>query len=126
MKGDDQRERIIRLLDSLYQKEGGIGSITDVASTDSTSSSTVISLLKGIYQLISTNPTDKYGITNTDTTSSSTHYYGFIDKDGNWYIMQESISGSVSTYSYVVGTTSYSTNWTGRAALTYVEFDLAF
>lgn len=66
-------------------------------------------------------PTDGYKISDID--SSSPAYYGFIDKTGRWFIMKEGASGD---YRYVKGTSSYSTNWTGRAALSYNTFDAVF
>lgn len=58
----------------------------------------------------------------SDIDSSTPSYYGFIKFDGSWYIMKES-SG---TYRYVKGASSYSTNWTNRASLTYDYYDQVF
>lgn len=66
-------------------------------------------------------PTDGYKISDID--SSSPAYYGFIDKTGRWFIMKEGTSGD---YRYIKGASSYSTNWTGRAALSYDTFDSIF
>lgn len=66
-------------------------------------------------------PTDGYKITEVD--DSTTSYYGFLDKDGKWYIMQESSSGA---YRYSKGTTNFSTNWTNRASLSYDYFHNIF
>ncbi|OGD83148.1 hypothetical protein A2572_03825 [Candidatus Collierbacteria bacterium RIFOXYD1_FULL_40_9] len=67
-------------------------------------------------------PTDGYKITEIDDTSSPA-YYGFVKKSGNWYIMREDSSGA---YRYTKGTTSFSTNWTNRASLTYDYFNSIF
>jgi hypothetical protein len=67
-------------------------------------------------------PTDGYRVSEIDDTSLPS-YYGFVDKDGNWYVAKEDSSGS---YRYSKGTSSFSTNWTGRAALTYDYFDAIF
>lgn len=48
--------------------------------------------------------------------SASTKYYGYAKMKGDWYIMRESSTGS---YRYAKGTTSFATNWTNRASLTY-------
>jgi len=66
-------------------------------------------------------PTDGYNITEIDD-SGSPAYYGFVDKDGNWYITEE-VSG---TYLYFKGSTNFSASWTGRAGLSYNYFDLIF
>lgn len=67
-------------------------------------------------------PTDGYEIAEIDDTSSPA-YYGFLKKNGYWYITKETSAGS---YRYTKGTTSFSTNWTNRASLTYDYFDSVF
>lgn len=73
-------------------------------------------------------PTDGYKITQLDDTSSATYaYYGFINKSGAWYIQRETLSGgSAGQYLYSKGASSFSTNWTNRASLTYDYFDVIF
>lgn len=66
-------------------------------------------------------PTDGYKIAQLDDSSPA--YYGFLDKSGNWYIMEEDSSGD---YRYAKGASSFSTNWTNRAALSYDYFDAVF
>lgn len=72
------------------------------------------------------------GYTNADSdeNSSGTSYYGFIDTDGNWYIMKRVVTGTTppitATITYTRGTSSYATNWTGRAGLSYATFDTTF
>lgn len=65
-------------------------------------------------------PLDQYEIANRE--EGTTSYYGYVDKDGNWYIMKS--TATVDTF--VKGITAYTTNWTGRAGLTYQRFDLVF
>lgn len=67
-------------------------------------------------------PTDGYKITQLDD-STSTAYYGFVDKSSRWFIMKEDGTGA---YRYARGDSSFSTNWTGRAGLTYDYFDVTF
>ncbi len=67
-------------------------------------------------------PTDGYEITEIDDTSSPA-YYGFLKKNGYWYIMKEDSAGA---YRYSKGTTSFTTNWTNRAGLTYDYFNSIF
>ena len=67
-------------------------------------------------------PTDGYAITEIDDGSPS--YYGYVDKNGNWYITKEdTLTGQ---YRYAKGETSFSDNWTGRASLTYDYFSNTF
>ena len=72
----------------------------------------------------SNNPTTKYGIARVDS-ANDTKYYGFLDKDSNWYVMQEVTSTGVFLYTVPVAT-SFATGWSGRAGLSYVEFNTAF
>ncbi|MBI5044621.1 MAG: hypothetical protein HZC02_01735 [Candidatus Levybacteria bacterium] len=67
-------------------------------------------------------PTDGYTLAQLDD-SSSTAYYGYLNKDSAWYILKEDSSGN---YRYVKGSSSFSTNWTNRASLTYDYFDAVF
>ena len=67
-------------------------------------------------------PTDGYEITEIDDASSPS-YYGFLKKNGYWYIMREDSSGA---YRYTKGTSDFSTNWTNRASLTYDYFNSIF
>lgn len=67
-------------------------------------------------------PTDGYKISEIDDASSPA-YYGFVDKTGAWFIQKEDSSGA---YRYTKGSSSFSTNWTGRAGLSYDYFDVIF
>lgn len=68
------------------------------------------------------NPTDGYKITNIDGAGTPA-YYGFVKSTGAWYIMEEGATGA---YRYAKGSTSFSTNWTNRATLTYDYFNTVF
>lgn len=67
-------------------------------------------------------PTDGYEVNDVDDTTYPS-YYGFVDKDGNWYITQEDSGGA---FRYVRGATDYSTNWTNRATQSYDYFSSVF
>lgn len=67
-------------------------------------------------------PTDGYEIADVDDDTIPA-YYGFIDKDGNWYITKEDTNGG---FRYVRGTTNYVNNWTNRDLLTYDHFNNVF
>lgn len=69
-------------------------------------------------------PTDGYRLAELDDAVPS--YYGFINKDSEWFIMREEASG---TYKYKVGTTGFTTAWSGRATIPEIEwlyYDSAF
>lgn len=61
--------------------------------------------------------TSQYKITDIDT-SGATMYFGFTDSVGNWFIMQ--FTGTAARY--IKGASGYTTNWTGRAGLSYDYF----
>jgi hypothetical protein len=61
--------------------------------------------------------TAKYKISDIDD-SGDPKYFGFTDKDGNWFIMQLTTTQA----RYIAGTSAYTTNWTARAGLSYDYF----
>lgn len=70
-------------------------------------------------------PTDGYNITEIDDSGADT-YYGFVNKDGAWFIQKELSSGA---YRYTKGNsdfTNISTGWPNRTNLTYDYFNLVF
>lgn len=67
-------------------------------------------------------PTDGYEIQDVDD-STTPSYYGFVDKDGRWYITKEDTDGS---FRYVRGAANYSTSWTTRDLLSYDYFNNVF
>ncbi len=77
------------------------------------------------------NPVDGYQINDNDSDASP-NYYGFTDKDGNWYVMKETIAAGANTYRYATLTlnptvTLYSDAWTARTTtLIYGYFYEAF
>jgi len=61
-----------------------------------------------------------------DTTGNGTSYYGFVDKEGNWYIQK--ITANTESIRYIKGTkiNDYATQWANRLALSYDYFDVIF
>jgi hypothetical protein len=63
----------------------------------------------------------QFGIKNKEfilvevDSAGTPQYFGYEDKSGNWYISQNT-SGA---WRYAIGSSGFSTAWTGRAALTY-------
>lgn len=68
----------------------------------------------------------QYQVSDTDEAAASPQYYGFLGKEGHWYIMKVINTAGVKTYRYIQGHSDYDTNWTGRAGLTYGYFDEIF
>lgn len=66
---------------------------------------------------------DQYKISDGDE-AGTTKYYGFVDKDGNWYILKNDTTAN--SYRYTKGSGSYSAAWTARASKTYNTYDVIF
>lgn len=73
------------------------------------------------------NPIAKFSIARIDSTADP-KYYGFLDKDGNWYIMRETTATNTFEYFYSTSATPFTgvSGWSNRALITYVEFNTAF
>lgn len=69
-------------------------------------------------------PTDAYGISELDDGDPA--YYGFINKAGNWYILQEDETIGDFSYRYAKGDTNFSGAWTNRGGQTYQYFNQTF
>lgn len=67
-------------------------------------------------------PTDGFTLAQLDDGVSET-YFGYLNKDGAWYILKEDSS---SNYRYAKGASGFPTNWTNRAILSYGYFDAVF
>lgn len=67
-----------------------------------------------------------YEASDQDDPSDALHYYGFINSDGRWYIMQQQTTGTVTTYRYFAGSTGYVAAWAGRGAIVYDYFNNIF
>ena len=94
----------------------------------------IIDLLQGVVTNTNTSSsgqavlaTDAYAISEVNTTNATYNYYGFVDKDGGWYIMREdkTVVGA-EVYRYTKGDNDFATNWTNRAGLTYGVYNTIF
>lgn len=47
-----------------------------------------------------------YFISDKDDDASP-NYFGFVDRDGNWYVLKETVLPGGDTYRYAKGTTGY-------------------
>lgn len=105
----DEKGRVKVSVDKVSM--GGRGSLS------STESAKLLTLATEEKQ----DPTSRYSISDLDE-SGVTKYYGYLDADGAWYILQLTSS----TGRYIKGASNYTTNWTNRASLTYDTFDNIF
>jgi len=62
----------------------------------------------------------------SDQDMGATSYYGYVNKDGEWYIMKSVVSAAVTNYTYTKGSSGYAANWTARAGLSYDNFAAIF
>jgi len=65
---------------------------------------------------LSSNWAVKYLPCNQDDAGDPS-YYGYMDRDGNWYIVKEDEAAGLTQYA--AGTSGYVAAWAGRAGLTY-------
>lgn len=105
---------------ALALESGGnlAGLVTRTGEVQATpTSNTILGRLKDIF--------DRLNISNYIQSDfddqNTTKYYGFVNSSGYWYIRQEDwVNGTIR---FAKGTTSYSTNWTGRAGLSYAIYN---
>lgn len=68
---------------------------------------------------------DCYQTSDVDEASATVTYIGAVDRAGNWYIKKiDQTAGT--TLRFIKGSSSYTTNWTNRASLSYDYFDVVF
>lgn len=75
--------------------------------------------IKGLQSL-----TIRYGVSEIDDGDPA--YYGFVDKDGGWYILKEDETEGDFSYRYAKGDSDFSSNWSNRTGLFYQYFDQVF
>ncbi len=69
-------------------------------------------------------PTDGYKISQIDDSSPA--YYGFIEKDGDWFIMKETTDGQYRYYKKGALDDDFETEWPNRAGFSYNYYDSIF
>ena len=66
-----------------------------------------------------------YVLINSETGATS--YYQYMTVDGWWYMVKAVRATTVTAYTFTTPVnTNAATGWTGRGALTYKAFNLAF
>jgi len=98
------------------------GSSVEVTGTIGISAGSVLPV-SGDIEAAPANPTDKYKLSDMDT-GGATEYYGYIDKDENWYILQLTTTAA----RYCSGAGGYPAAWDDRVppGQTYDYFDEVF
>ncbi len=73
----------------------------------------------------SLNVSNKESLSNykiSDIADGTTAYFGFVDKDGNWYILKLTETDA----RYCKGASGYTTAWTNRASQSYDYYNNVF
>ncbi len=60
----------------------------------------------------------------SDQEVGSTSFYGYLNKDGAWYIQKGVQAGAVIAYTYAKGSSGY--DFSNRASESYASFDTTF
>jgi len=63
-----------------------------------------------------------YYMSDQDVSMSGTSYYGFITKDGAYYLMKSIVTGTETAFTYSSGTSGYTTAWIARATEAFQNF----
>ena len=110
---------ILAVIWGLFSKRGGISNF--LGNTDAFESITLKNTSGNVINPAENSPTDGYNITQMDDSIPS--YFGFVNKDGGWFIMRE---GEDSAFRYIKGDSNFTINWSNRAKLNYSYFDKVF
>ena len=65
----------------------------------------------------------QYNISDLDTASDP-QYFGYVDADGAWYIMQ--LTESTGAARYYKGSSNYAASWAVRSGLSYDVYSAIF
>ena len=108
---------------------------TDVAFADNTSSVALTTATVSLFNKMVDNILN-YKLSDEDYSTPGTVYRGFVDKDGNWFIVQEVATSTEKTVRYFKGDATYASNqgyegattggWDYRASITYNYFHIIF
>ena len=79
-----------------------------------------------VVEVVDTDPLLGYRISDRDNNAiGGFNYYGYMKKDGNFYIMREEVAiGAYRYYKGVLG--SYAADWTARAGKSYDYLNVTF
>ncbi len=72
--------------------------------------------------VVNQHPLEKYQL--SDLARGTTEYWGYLDKDGNWYILR--FNRSTGARRYVRGSSGYVTKYANRTSLSYDYFNEVF
>jgi hypothetical protein len=110
---------ILAVILGLFSRRGAIPNL--IGSAGGADSVTIKDSAGNAIDPAQDSPTAGYSISQIDDSVPS--YFGFVNKNGSWFIMRE---GEDSAFRYVKGDTNFSLNWEDRTDLNYNYFDRVF
>ncbi len=110
---------ILAVILGIFSKRSTIPSF--LGNVDSLESVTLKNTSGNIINPAESSPTEGYNISQIDDSIPS--YFGFVNKDGGWFIMRE---GEDEAFLYTKGDSNFTINWSNRAKLKYNYFDGVF
>jgi len=110
---------ILAVILGLFSRRGAIPNL--IGNAGGLDSVTLKDSLGNAIDPAQDSPTAGYSISQIDDSVPS--YFGFVNKNGSWFIMRE---GEDSAFRYVKGDTNFSLNWEDRTDLNYNYFDRVF
>ena len=105
-KRDDNR------ITALLAKSNASDALIELLADAVTQRLLVNSTITGTVDIDGTIRIQPYKLTDEDSASDPA-YYGYVDKDENWFILK--ITDSAGSYRYRAGSSGYTTAWTNRA-----------
>lgn len=110
---------ILAVILGIFSRKSGIPSfLGNVGGADSV---TLKNPSGNVIDPATNSPTAGYNISQIDDSVPS--YFGFINKDGAWFIMKES---EKKAFLYARGDSDFARNWSNRTKLAYDFFDNVF
>lgn len=102
-------QKFIKALQQVAEKAGQV--VTAFSTSTGMSAGDYIHGIRDIDDVLA-----GYKIADVDDDASP-NYYGFVDREGNWFILKETIAAGANTYRYCKGTKNYDTALTGGWAM---------
>jgi hypothetical protein len=110
---------ILAVIFGLFSRRSGVPSF--LGNVDSGEPITLKNAAGSVIDPAENSPTSGYNISQIDDSTPA--YFGFVNKDGAWFIMRE---GEDSAFRYAKGENNFTKSWESRAKLNYDYFDKVY
>lgn len=110
---------ILAVILGLFSRRSGIPSF--LGNADSGEPLTLKNASGNVIDPAENSPTSGYNISQIDDSTPA--YFGFVNKDGAWFIMRE---GEDDAFRYAKGDNNFTKSWESRAKLNYDYFDKVY